>query len=243
MTNNGPQLLDFQFDGWGGKYSAELDNQITNILHEAGLFGDDPIKSINLVLEGGSIESDGQGTVLTTQHCVFDGLRNKSLNNAQIEKQLTELFGLNHILCLHYGAIIGDDTDGHIDTLARFCDPHTIAYASCDDPQDKHFEDLKAMEDELRTFTTIDKQPYKLIPLPLPKPVLNTQGNRLPATYANFLILNGAVLVPVYGDIETDTIALESLSGCFPDREIIDVNCTPLIQQSGSLHCVTMQLY
>ena len=243
LTKNGPQLLDFHFDGWGGKYSAELDNKITNILHQARLFGELPIQSIKLVLEGGSIESDGQGTLLTTQNCLFGGLRNKSFSNAQIKEQLTELFGLTRILCLQHGTIIGDDTDSHIDTLARFCDPHTIAYATCDDPQDEQYVELKAMENELKSFTMIDNQPYKLTPLPLPKPVHNSQGKRLPATYANFLITNDVVLVPEYGDIETDEVALNNLADCFPKREIVGVNCTPLIQQNGSLHCATMQLY
>lgn len=243
ITDNSPQLLDFNFDGWGRKHPAELNNQITSTLHKAGLFGDVAYRSIDLVLEGGSIESDGQGTLLTTQHCVFNSLRNKQLSNSQIEEQLTDLFGLTRILCLQHGFIMGDDTDGHIDTLARFCDPYTIAYASCDDPQDEHFEELKAMEDELKTFTTNDKQPYKLVPLPIPKPIHNAQGVRLPATYANFLILNGAVLVPAYNDTEADYIALENLGNCFPDREAISINCVPLIQQFGSLHCVTMQLY
>lgn len=243
IRNNSPQLLDFHFDGWGGKHPAQLDNQITHILQKDGLFGETPIRSINLVLEGGSIESDGQGTLLTTQQCLFDGLRNEALRNAQIEGQLTELFGLARILRLQHGAIIGDDTDGHIDTLARFCDPDTIAYVSCNDPQDEHFEELKAMEDELKTFTTIDKQPYKLVPLPIPKPVHNDQGKRLPATYANFLILNGAVLVPLYDDPDADQTALKNLAKCFTNRKVIGLNCVPLIQQFGSLHCVTMQLY
>lgn len=243
ITEKGPQLLDFRFDGWGGKYPSALDNQITGTLYATGLFGDSPITSINLVLEGGSIDSDGQGTLLTTHHCLFDGLRNKQLTNTQIEETLTDLFGLSRILSLHHGSIMGDDTDGHIDTLARFCDPLTIAYVSCDNAEDPHYETLKAMESELKGFTDFENHSYRLIPLPLPKPVYSNKGIRLPATYANFLIINGAVLVPVYDDPSSDQKALKNLSECFPGREIIGINCIPLIQQFGSLHCVTMQLY
>lgn len=242
ISDNCPQLLDFIFDGWGEKYPAALDNQITNSLHKTGFFGDTLKTSINLVLEGGSIESDGQDTLLTTHHCLFNRLRNKLHNQEQIEHQLTECFGLKRILALKHGSIKGDDTDGHIDTLARFCDPNTIAYVSCDDSEDEHYKTLKAMESELRNFTTLDNRNYQLIQLPLPKPIHNKEGARLPATYANFLIINGAVLVPVYDDLESEKIALENLSICFPDREIIGINCIPLIQQFGSLHCATMQL-
>ncbi|MCK4950863.1 MAG: agmatine deiminase family protein, partial [Gammaproteobacteria bacterium] len=221
-TGDGARLLNFEFDAWGGKYPSDKDNLVTNTLYESGIFEDTSITNIDdLVLEGGGIESDGMGTLLTTDSCLFGGSRNKNLGRMHIETQLTELFGLQRILSLKHGYVAGDDTDGHIDTLARFCNEHTIAYTACNDEQDEHYQALKAMENELKEFTTLDGQPYKLLALPIPEPIYNKQGDRLPATYANFLIINDAVLVPVYGDTKTDQMALEVLSGCFPDREII----------------------
>ena len=242
ITDRGLLLLNFKFDAWGEKYPSEKDNRITSNLHETGLFGDTTITNIDLVLEGGGIESDGKGTLLTTESCLFNSSRNKQLNRPQIETELTGFFGLHRILSLKHGYVAGDDTDGHIDTLARFCDEHTIAYTACDDTDDEHYHALKSMEDELKEFITLDGQPYKLQALPIPKPIYNGQGDRLPATYANFLIINDAVLVPVYGDKKTDRVALNRLSNCFPGREIIAIDCIPLIQQFGSLHCITMQI-
>jgi agmatine deiminase len=145
------------------------------------------------------------------------------------------------VLWLDHGELEGDDTDAHIDMLARFCSPYTIAYTQCTDRSDSHYAGLNAMEKQLGTFTTLEGHPYQLLPLPLPAPVHSADGERLPASYANFLIINGAVLVPVYDD-PADAIALKRLTGTFPDRQIIAINCLPLIHQYGSLHCATMQL-
>jgi len=234
-------LLDFDFNGWGGKYPADLDNQITRRLHAAGAFGDTPIEHVGLILEGGSIEVDGQGTLLTTERCLLSDTRNPGLSKAQIEQQLAGLLGLTRFLWLKHGYLAGDDTDSHIDTLARLCGPDTIAYVTCDDPADEHFTELKAMEEELKAFRTPTGAPYRLVRLPWPEPKLDPDGARMPATYANFLIIDGAVLVPTYRD-RADAQALEQLRGCFPGRQIIGIDCQPLIWQHGSLHCVTMQL-
>ena len=236
-----PLLLDFGFNGWGGKYGYELDNQISRRLYAMDSFGQAPMQTVNLILEGGSIEVDGSGTLLTTTRCLLAPTRNPRLTREQLEQQLKELLGINRILWVHHGHLAGDDTDSHIDTLARFCDRNTIAYVSCDDPADEHFAELKAMEDELKTFRAADGQPYRLVALPWPRAKFDEDGNRLPATYANFLIVNSAVLAPTYEDPADDT-ALARLKECFPDREIVPVNCLPLIYQFGSLHCVTMQL-
>ncbi|MFC1749194.1 agmatine/peptidylarginine deiminase [Pseudomonadota bacterium] len=235
-------LLDFQFNGWGKKYESTLDNAITQRLHKLNAFGDTTIEKINLVLEGGSIESDGQGSLLTTSQCLLTPTRNPTLDINDIEKQLTETLGINHFLWLDNGHLQGDDTDSHIDTLARFCDEQTISYVSCDDPADPHYESLQAMAEELKAFKTQDGKPYRLVPLPMAKPVYNRDGVRLPATYANFLIINNAVLVPIYDDAHNNDIAIQTLSECFPTREIIAIDCMPLIEQYGSLHCVTMQI-
>ena len=241
LTRHKPVLLDFQFNGWGGKYHAALDNGITQKLHARGAFGDTPLKTVDLVLEGGSIELDGAGNVLTTTRCLLSPARNPKLGRGQIEDKLKEWLGVKRVLWLEHGYLAGDDTDSHIDTLARFCNAHTIAYVACDDPHDEHYSELKQMEQELKALTTATGRSYDLVPLPWPRAKLNEQGERLPATYANFLIINNAVLVPTYND-PADKQALACLRDCFPNREIVDIPCLPLIFQYGSLHCVTMQL-
>jgi agmatine/peptidylarginine deiminase len=235
-----PVHLDFIFNGWGGKFDATRDNQITRALQTQDAWTA-PVESLDFVLEGGGIESDGLGTLLTTERCLLAKTRNPAFSKAQIEDKLKTFFGVRRVLWLQHGDLIGDDTDGHIDTVARFCDATTIAYQACDDAQDAHYEDLKAMEAELQALRTADGAPYKLVPLPLPLPAFDADGKRLPAGYPNFLILNGAVLVPTYGD-PNDAVALQRLEPCFPDREVIGIDCRALIEQYGSLHCVTMQI-
>ncbi len=236
------RLLDFRFNGWGGKYPADLDDRITRIIHEQGAFGSVPLDSVDLVLEGGSLEVDGRGTLLTTASCLLSPTRNPGLDRAAIEAALRAHLGVTRILWLEHGALEGDDTDGHVDTLARFCDPHTIVYQACDDPDDSHHEELRAMADELAKFRDAEGQPYRLEALPWPRAARDSaSGRRLPATYANFLIVNGAVLVPAYGG-PADEKARLVLGRCFPDRDVVPVDCRPLIRGFGSLHCVTMQL-
>jgi agmatine/peptidylarginine deiminase len=196
---------------------------------------------VDLTLEGGAIDTDGRGTLLAMERTIVDPRRNAGLSRAAIESVLARQLGIRRFLWLTQGQISGDDTDGHIDTLARFCDPGTICYVRCEDPTDRDYAGLKAMEEELRAFRDGAGNPYRLVPLPSPAPVLEANGARLPANYANFLILNGAVLVPVYGD-PADSLALKTLAGLFPDREILSLDCRPLIRRGGSLHCVTMQL-
>jgi len=240
LCRDEPLLLDFRFNGWGGKYGYELDNLVSRRLYQADVFGDAAMQSVDLVLEGGSVEVDGSGTLLTTTNCLLAPTRNPGLTQAQIEARLKELLGLNRVLWLRHGHLEGDDTDSHIDTLARYCDARTIAYVACDDPGDAHYGELKRMEAELQAFRAADGEPYRLVPLPWPKAAYGAEGRRLPATYANFLIVNGAVLVPAYDD-PADAVALERLRGCFPFREVVAVPSRPLIEQYGSLHCLTMQ--
>lgn len=234
-------LYDFAFNGWGKKFEANLDNQITSSLYDKGFFGKKVCyeNKQHLVLEGGSVESDGEGTLLTTRECLLSANRNQHLTQTEIEIQLTELFGLQQILWLSSGYLAGDDTDSHIDTLARFCDPETIAYVKCDDVNDEHYDTLIQMVRELANFRTLKNKPYNLIPLPMADPVFDGD-QRLPATYANFLIINNAVLVPFYNSTK-DEITARQLQTAFPAREIIGIDCLPLIKQHGSLHCVTMQ--
>jgi agmatine/peptidylarginine deiminase len=233
-------IYDFAFNGWGKKFEAKLDNQITKALHEKQVFGRDVIyrNCLDFVLEGGSIESDGEGTLLTTSTCLLSDNRN-DLSKEVIETRLKNYFGLHRVLWLNHGYLAGDDTDSHIDTLARFCDVSTIAYVKCEDETDEHYIELKKMEEELMQFRTVSGNFYRLIPLPMADTVYDDEI-RLPATYANFLIINDAVLVPTYQSPK-DEIALKQLGQAFPDRKIIGINCLPLIKQHGSLHCVTMQ--
>lgn len=241
LCQNEPLLLDFQFNGWGNKFPGDLDDKINRTLSAQNSFGSHPMETIRLVLEGGSIEVDGAGTLLTTESCLLAQTRNPGLTKTDLEKKLSEYFGITKFLWLKQGALTGDDTDGHIDTLARFCDVSTIAYVTCADQENPDYESLRKMEAELQSFTSIKNQAYRLVPLPQPTPIYNDIGQQLPATYANFLIINGAVLLPVYDD-PNDKIAAENLASAFPGRKIITVNCLPLIQQHGSLHCVTMQI-
>jgi agmatine deiminase len=241
IDNGRRRLLDFGFNGWGNKFAADLDDQLSRRLHSDGAFGDVALETIDLILEGGSIDSDGLGSLLTTSVCLLSKERNPQLTREQIETRLKALFGLERILWLEHGYLAGDDTDSHIDTLARFCSAHSIAYMQCDDPADEHYRELSAMEQELRALRDLQGQPYELIPLPLPRAIHNDEGRRLPASYANFLIINDAVLVPIYAD-PTDEIALQRLRPAFPDRELIPIECRALIEQFGSLHCVTMQI-
>jgi len=242
VFENGKRTIsDFTFNGWGLKFAANYDNQITQKLFEAGIFGEDTSykNRMNFVLEGGSIESDGEGTILTTAECLLSDNRN-NLSKNSIDTHLKEFFGAKQILWLHYGYLAGDDTDSHVDTLARLCPNNTIAYVKCDDETDEHYEALKMMEDELKTFSPLGVGgSFKLIELPMADAVY-FEDERLPATYANFLIINGAVLLPTYNS-PIDKIAAEQLQKAFPDREIIGIDCTALIKQHGSLHCVTMQ--
>lgn len=237
----GPTLYDFVFNGWGMKFAAAKDNLITRTLHAGGFFADQ-VQVANMapfVLEGGSIESDGNGTLMTTAECLLSVNRNEYLQREEIENYLKDVFGLKRVLWIENGYLAGDDTDSHVDTLARFCDEHTIAYVKCTDESDEHFDELKAMEEEIMKFRQENGEPYRLVALPMADKV-EWNGERLPATYANFLIMNGAVLLPFYGSPK-DEQARALLQEVFPGREVVGINCLPLIKQHGSLHCITMQ--
>ena len=236
-----PMLYDFVFNGWGMKFAADKDNLITRNLARMGTFSEEvvPVNMQPFVLEGGSIESDGKGTLMTTVECLASVNRNEYLRQEELERYLKDVFGLERILWISNGYLAGDDTDSHVDTLARFCAEDAIAYVVCEDEADEHYEELRAMEEEIRSFTQADGKPYRLFPLPMADKV-EWEGERLPATYANFLIMNDAVLVPFYNSPK-DAVAKAVLQEAFPGREIVGINCLPLIKQHGSLHCVTMQ--
>ena len=228
-------LLDFKFNGWGEKFAAELDNDINRQLYEQQLVKGIYESHLDFVLEGGSIESDGKGTIFTTTCCLMAPHRNQPLTQQEIEQQLKEWLGAERIVWINHGSLIGDDTDGHIDTLVRIAPNDTLLYIGADDEH----PDLLLMEQELQQLRTIDGHPYRL---PMPRPIYD-DGERLPATYANYLVINGAVLVPTYNQPDLDQEAISTIGKAFPDREIIGIDCRAVIRQHGSLHCCTMQYY
>lgn len=240
FENGKAVVYDFCFNGWGMKFAANHDNLITRNLFEKGVFGENYSyrNCLDFVLEGGSIESDGDGTILTTAECLLSDNRN-NMSRSEVEQKLKAYFNAERVLWLDNGYLAGDDTDSHVDTLARLCPENTIAYVKCDDETDEHYDALKKMEEELRNFKTKNGSPYRLIDLPMADAIY-FDGERLPATYANFLIINNAVLVPTYKQ-EKDKYALEQMQKAFPKHQIIGIDCIALIKQHGSLHCVTMQ--
>ena len=248
------RLLDFQFNGWGKKFEAEKDNAINKSLYPTLSSLLTPHSSLHeyeshldFVLEGGSIESDGKGTIFTTTDCLLAPNRNQPLTQQEIEEELKRRLHAERILWIDYGHLEGDDTDGHIDTLVRIAPDDTLLYIGCDDQTDPHYEDLKKMEQQLTSFRTQEDKSYRLLKLPMPDPIYergemkDERGERLPATYANFLIINGAVLVPIYQQPEKDKEAIRIIQEAFPDREMIPIDSRVIIRQHGSIHCCTMQ--
>lgn len=235
-----PVVCDFKFNGWGLKFASNFDNLITSQLADAKILNADYENRLNFVLEGGGIESDGEGTLMTTSECLLSKNRNGQWNREQIEAYLKEAFNLKQVLWVDHGYLAGDDTDSHIDTLARLCPNNTITYVKCTDKEDEHYEALRRMEEQLQTFRTLDGEPYRLIALPMADAVW-FDGERLPATYANFLIMDKAVLYPIYNQPANDEAAEKALQEAFPGYEIVGIDCSALIKQHGSLHCVTMQ--
>lgn len=237
-------LVDYQFNGWGLKFAADRDNLVTSRLCDAGVLNAPRVNRLSFTLEGGSIESDGRGLLLTTADCLMSPNRNGGMSRGEIEDILKRDLGLHTVLWIEHGALAGDDTDGHIDTLVRIVPPgDTLLFVGCDDPDDEHYESLQAMFDDLKALRRPDGMPFNLIELPLPDAIYDPDdGTRLPATYANFLILNQVVLVPVYMQPDKDMHALRVIQAAMPDHKIIPIDCRSLIRQHGSLHCATMQL-
>ena len=231
-------LLDFCFNGWGEKFEATLDNEINRHLYDQGLVKGIYESHLDFVLEGGSIESDGKGTIFTTSCCLMAPHRNQPLTQSEIEQRLKQSLGAERVVWINHGSLIGDDTDGHIDTLVRICPDDTLLYIG----SDEEHPDLLLMEEELKTFRTLEGKPYRLLKLPLPRPIYDGD-DRLPATYANYLDINDAVLVPTYNQPDLDEEAMRIIQQAFPDREIVGIDCRAVIKQHGSLHCCTMQYY
>ncbi len=256
------RLLDFKFNGWGEKFPAELDNALNRRIFDEGRLRGTYVSHLDFVLEGGAIESDGKGTVFTTTGCLMAPHRNQPLTQQQIEERLKTALCAERIVWIDHGQLTGDDTDGHIDTLVRICPDDTLLYMGCDDTADEQYQELHLMEEQLKTLRTLDGRPYRLMKLPMPRGIFEergerreergensevrgtryeVRGERLPATYANFLVINGAVLVPTYGQPDLDSEAMGIIGEAFPGRDIIGIDCCCIIRQHGSLHCCTMQ--
>jgi agmatine/peptidylarginine deiminase len=238
--NGHRRLLDYRFNGWGEKFEAALDNAINRRLYDLGEIGGEYSDCLDFVLEGGSIESDGKGTIFTTTGCLTAPHRNQPLKKSEIEQRLVQDLGARRVIWIDHGHLTGDDTDGHIDTLVRICPDDTLVYVGCDDPNDEQYEELKQMEAQLKSLRTLEGKPYRLLKLPMPHSIYE-DDDRLPATYANFLILNGAVLCPTYGQPDLDQEAIRIISKAFPDREMVAIDSQVIIRQHGSIHCCTMQ--
>jgi agmatine/peptidylarginine deiminase len=238
VSAQGFQLTDFRFTGWGGKFDAAQDDALVAGLVAAGVFGPAAHARVDWALEGGGIESDGGTTVLTTWRCLHQ--RHPEQSREAMDTILRDNLHARRVLWLDHGYLEGDDTDAHIDTLARFAPGERIVFQACDDPGDPHHQELGRMAAELTALRTPEGKPYRLSPLPWARPILD-DGRRLAASYANYLVVNGAVLVPAYGDTADDEAA-RIIGAAYPGRDVVQVPCRPLIWQNGSLHCITMQL-
>lgn len=239
-------LADFGFNGWGLKF-ASCDDNLVNARYFGcntdGIFNPEYLNCRGYELEGGSVETDGRGTLLTTSSCLCSPNRNGGLSRGQAERTLSRLLGIDHFLWLDHGYLAGDDTDGHIDTLARICPGDVIIYVGCQNPDDEHYAELAVMKRELETFKTRDGHKYNLVELPLPSAIFDPEdGHRLPATYANYLVTDRVVLVPSYGQQHEDDLAAGIIQSVYSDRAVKSIDCRALIRQHGSLHCATMQI-
>ncbi|MCH5238698.1 MAG: agmatine deiminase family protein [Muribaculaceae bacterium] len=240
---DGLRGLDFGFNGWGLKFAADKDNLVNRFLNEKSVFSKGVYRNeTSFVLEGGSVETNGEGTILTTSRCLCSPNRNGGLSKFEADKELRNRLGANHILFLDYGALIGDDTDSHIDTLARMAPDNIILFTGCRNMDDPQFEELLKMRAQLSMFRNGEGNPFNLVELPLPDPIYDEEGNRLPATYANYLVTPDKLFMPVYGQPQNDTLAMQTVRIAFPHHKIVGIDCVTLTKQHGSLHCATMQL-
>jgi len=242
--SSGLQLLNFRFNGWGNKFPAELDNSLNGRLTRSdscrGLVEYNNFVDCDIILEGGSIDVDGKRSLMTTSRCLLHPERNVGMVKKRYEQYFLEQFGIKQVLWLDHGALIGDDTDGHVDMLARFVNEKTICYSEAT-KKDPQYAQLKQMAEQLQQFTDIDSRLYDLVPLPLPSPILDDDGSRLPASYCNFSMINDAVLVPIYDD-PNDMLVLNIFNELYPKREVVGIPSRILIQQGGAVHCATMQI-
>lgn len=237
------RALDFGFNGWGLKFAADRDNLVNLGLCRHSVINHDVYRNErDFILEGGSVETDGKGTVLTTSRCLCSPNRNGGHSKQELNDILGRRLGACHVLWLDYGALAGDDTDSHIDTLCRMAPDNTILFTGCRDMDDPHFEELLKMRAQLTMFRNTEGDPYNLVELPLPDPIYDENGERLPASYANYLVTPDKIFMPVYSQPEKDALACNTVRVAFRRHEVVPVECSTLIKQHGSLHCATMQI-
>ncbi len=240
-----PVAYDYGFNAWGLKFAANFDNTaVRRLFFERSIFSPTirHINRLDTILEGGAIDVNSRGEVLTTGCVLWEENRNPNYLIGRYDSYFSSDMGIRKVCELeHTVALPGDDTDGHIDTLARFVGDETILYCASNNTHDPLYPQLKAMEDELKALTSVEGKPYRCIPIPVPAPHFGIDGEQLPATYVNFLITNGLIIVPTYAD-ENDDVALEIIRSVLPNYRVVGVDCTALIQQHGSLHCITMQV-
>jgi agmatine deiminase len=230
-------ILDWGYNAWGNKYPPyDLDDVVpSRIANQWGM----PLFEPGIILEGGSVDLNGRGTLLTSEQCLLNKNRNPKLSKAQIEQYLRDFLGVRHILWLGDG-ITGDDTDGHVDDLTRFINPTTVVTMVEEDPADENYQVLQDNLERLRSMKDQDGRPLDIMLLPMPGRV-DYENQRLPASYANFYIANKKVLVPTYRH-SNDARAISILQKCFPDREVVGIDCTDLVWGLGAIHCLTQQV-
>ena len=230
-------VVDWGYNAWGGKYPpfAADDAVPTHVASALGL----PLLRTEVVMEGGAVDFNGAGCVLTTESVLLNPTRNPGMGKRAIERTLREWYGQEKVLWLGEG-IEGDDTDGHVDDLARFLDPRTIVTAVENDPGDPNFKVLRENLRRLQLLRGLDGRAFDIITLPMPKRI-EREGQRLPATYLNFLFVNGAVLVPTFRDRRTERVALATLQRALPRHAVVGIDCHELIWGLGAIHCLTQQ--
>jgi agmatine/peptidylarginine deiminase len=238
VGTSGFRLLDFRFTGWGGKFEGSRDDRLVEALVARGVFQAAERRRIDWALEGGAIEVDGNGTLLTTWRCLHQ--RHPQMSREQMTAILVDAFAVDRVLWLEHGYLEGDDTDAHIDTLARYAPDGAIVFQTCDDLADPHHAELALMRDEIAGLRDADGKPHRLHPLPWARPIVD-ENRRLASSYANYLIVNGGVVMPSYDD-SADVEAARVIAAAHPGREVVMVDARELIWQNGSVHCLTMQL-
>ncbi len=236
------QYLDLEFNAWGEQYACRLDNLFSETFYKAAVSSQCQYHRTPLVIEGGNLEFDSNATLLTNIACVKRNMVKENTNTEDLIKSIKHELSVKQILTVDVPPLSGDDTGGHIDTLARFIDDNTIIYAACHDPDHPNHSCLLLLLTQLRTLTTKQGRPYQLIPLPIPKKLIELDKDTFaPASYINFVFINGGILVPMHDD-EHDQLAIDIFTSVCPDRKIIGINAMPLLKQFGSLHCATLHI-
>jgi agmatine/peptidylarginine deiminase len=242
LGDNEYQYLDLEFNAWGEQYACRLDNLFSETLFKTAASSQCQYRRTPLVIEGGNLEFDGNATLLTNIACIKRNMINQNITTEDLTDSIKHELSVKQILTVDVPPLSGDDTGGHIDTLARFINDNTIVYAACHDPDHPNHSCLLLLLAQLSTLTTKQGKPYQLIPLPLPKKLIELDKNTYaPASYVNFVFINGGILVPIHDD-EHDQLALDIFASVCPDRKVIGINAKPLLKQFGSLHCATLHI-